>query len=286
MKRSVIRTYSNQPTSTETLEHCVCAVCACAAYRIKWRLIGYQFVQCTQCAHIYQNPRPDIQALQERYSNSYCDYEIENAENFLQLMRLGIVDAGVESLLQKRMLPKRLLDIGCATGALLAYYQKKEWEVRGIELCKEAVAYARTHRAVAVDSGDYRQISLPQHYYSFIHSSHVIEHVADPFNFLRVIHTALHPHGYAVIVTPDVSGLQARILQARWRSAIADHLHLFHKRILYRLAARAGFEIVKKVSWGGLARGLAPRPIKTIADRLAKALNSGDVMLVVLRPKR
>jgi hypothetical protein len=36
-------------------------------------------------------------------------------------------------------------------------------------------------------------------------------------------------------------------------------------------------------TWGGLAAGITPLPLKTFADKAAKALGLGDVMLVKAR---
>jgi len=36
-------------------------------------------------------------------------------------------------------------------------------------------------------------------------------------------------------------------------------------------------------TWGGLAAGTAPAPVKRFADRAAKRLGAGDVMLIKAR---
>jgi hypothetical protein len=43
---------------------------------------------------------------------------------------------------------------------------------------------------------------------------------------------------------------------------------------------REGFVIEKTVTWGGLASGTAPAPIKRLFDRLAKKRGFGDVALI------
>ena len=91
----------------------------------------------------------------------------------------------------------------------------------------------------------------------------------------------LAPNGYAIITTPNIAGLQARLFRSSWRSAIPDHLFLFSKRTLPRLLERAGLEVLRLVTWGGLAVGTAPAWIKNRIDTAAKRMGFGDVMLVL-----
>jgi hypothetical protein len=105
--------------------------------------------------------------------------------------------------------------------------------------------------------------------------------VPDPFAFLVEVKRILAPGGYAMITTPNIDGLQARLFRAAWRSAIPDHLFLFSKRSLTRLLNRAGFAVHRAVTWGGLASGTAPRWLKQPVDALAKRLGFGDVMLLL-----
>ena len=262
-RRRAVRTYSNVARDDEAQEQTACAVCAAFGRRATgdpiphWQLDGYRFVRCPTCGHIYQNPRPAPSALDDRYSERYFRYELENAEQFLQLMSRGIADSGVMRRLSPAQ-PRTLLDIGCATGALLEHYRQQDWQVQGIELCRPAAHYARAHRNVAVIDGDYTAAALPDGHYTLVHSSHVIEHLPDPFHFLQYTARVLHPDGYAIIVTPNIRSMQAALMGSRWRSAIADHLHLFSARNLIDLARRADLRLVRKRSWGGLALGVAP----------------------------
>jgi hypothetical protein len=87
-----------------------------------------------------------------------------------------------------------------------------------------------------------------------------------------------------LLTTPNCDGFQARLHAAKWRSAIFDHLYLFSVKTLSRLLYEEGFQIEKTITWGGLAAGSAPRPVKALFDRLAKPLGFGDVVMV--RAKR
>jgi hypothetical protein len=49
------------------------------------------------------------------------------------------------------------------------------------------------------------------------------------------------------------------------------------------MLANAGFTPEGTYTWGGLAAGTAPLPVKRFADKAAKALGLGDVMLIKAR---
>jgi hypothetical protein len=44
-----------------------------------------------------------------------------------------------------------------------------------------------------------------------------------------------------------------------------------------------GFTLEGVFTWGGLAAGTAPAPVKRLADKTAKRLGLGDVMLIRAR---
>jgi 2-polyprenyl-3-methyl-5-hydroxy-6-metoxy-1,4-benzoquinol methylase len=177
---------------------------------------------------------------------------------------------------------KSLLDVGCATGALLEYAAGRGYRVQGVEVCEPAARYGRENRGVEIVVGTLDEVALTEQF-SAVHFSHVIEHVPDPRKFLRQVQSLLLPGGLMVVVTPNTSGLQAKLFGAQWRSAIADHVHLFSRRNLRTILESEGFSVLATKTWGGLGTGTAPRWIKRPVDALAKRLGFGDVMLFLCR---
>jgi 2-polyprenyl-3-methyl-5-hydroxy-6-metoxy-1,4-benzoquinol methylase len=248
-----------------------------------WQLEGYSFARCAGCSHIYQNPRPRPTDLANRYDEAYKQYEVENAENFFNLMRLGLADLGFDEIEASLPVGRRFIDIGCATGVLVRHMADRAWESVGVELCEGSAEYGRRQRGVDIRTGTLDQAAFPDAHFDLVHSSHVIEHIPEPGVFVEEIRRVLKPGGWCVTVTPSVAGLQARLLGRHWRSAIADHVHLFSPNGLSRLFAERGLEPVRLKTWGGIAKGLAPAPIKTVVDRLATRYGFGDVMALLVR---
>jgi SAM-dependent methyltransferase len=116
--------------------------------------------------------------------------------------------------------------------------------------------------------------------FDLVLASHLIEHLNDPAAFVREAHRVLAPGGYFLVTTPNIAGFQARLFRSRWRSAIFDHLYLFSAKTLSALLRQSGFAVERIRTWGGLAAGTAPAPVKRLADRAAKRFGAGDVMLI------
>lgn len=274
-------TYSSVP-KVEKLVPIACPLCGAEKNRLFWQIPGARFVRCTECSHVYQNPQPIFEDLKNRYQEEYFHYELENEANFFNLMRLGLEDIHLtqwESNLRER---GSFLDIGCATGMLLAYMQERGWQVQGVEICEASARYGILQRGVPIFIGTLEEAPFKKESFSLVHASHLIEHLTDPVGFLVQVHALLQPGGHFVLVTPNRSGFQARLLRRRWRSCIPDHLHLFSKESLRLLVQECGFQILRIQTWGGIAKGLAPRWIKGLMDRAAKKYGFGDVMLLHL----
>lgn len=278
-----MKTFSKIPGSGETSRHVLCAVCGSDCPQAHWQCEGFSFVRCCRCGHVYQNPQPSSGDLIDRYDEEYAAYEVENAENFLNLMRKGLDDVSFFARMDELELDRSLLDIGCATGALLEHAASRGYRVHGVEVCEPAARYGREQRGVPIEVGTLDEVDLGGSRFGAVHFSHVIEHVPSPRSFLRSVRELLIPGGLMVLVTPNTAGLQPRLFGARWRSAIADHVHLFSRRNLVRLLSQEGFTVLQTQTWGGLGIGTAPGWIKRPVDRLAKQLGFGDVVLILSR---
>lgn len=275
-----MKTFSTKPSVEEKTKEIECPLCSSSEYVKTWHLEDYSFSKCPSCNLVYQNPQPVQEDVEKRYDNSYFEYEIENEKIFLDLMLLGLKDAGFnpESVGAES---KRVLDIGCATGLFLSFMKKRGWETYGVEICQSAAEYGNSKRGVNIFTGTLDKAEYPDSFFDVIHLSHVIEHINDPDLFIAAIYRLLKPGGVIYCTTPNVDGLQAKLFKRNWRSAIADHMILYSVKTLKRILRKYGFTIKKHKTWGGLCAGSGyPDFIKKILDRLAKPLGFGDVVIV------
>jgi len=275
-----MKTFSIKP-GKEATRDISCAVCGSDDKTVLWYSEGSVFAKCWGCGVIYQNPQPIPGQLHKRYDQNYLKYELSNEEAFFNLMLLGLKDAKFYKYAGENGSQRSFLDIGCATGKLLKYMKGKDWKEKGVEVCKESAEYGRTERGLDIFTGTLQEAAFADSSYNVVHCSHLIEHLTDPAQFVSELYRILVPGGYAVITTPNASGLQAKLFGERWRSVIADHMYLFPKGVLKQLLSKKGFSVKKIKTWGGLGKGYAPDLVKRFADKLAKPFGFGDVMIMM-----
>ncbi len=282
-----MKTFSKKPGEGERSALIACPGCASTSFSSHWNVEQGSWSRCRRCGLILQNPQPVTEDVLERYDGEYFGYETENEEAFLSLMLLGLKDARFfdwgEQEREAHGGDGSFLDVGCATGRLAAWLNDRGWDARGVEVCREAAEWGSRNYDVPIYPGTIEDAAFPDESFRFVHSSHVIEHLNRPDTFMSEVYRVLKPGGRFICITPNCSGFQARLFAGRWRSVIADHLFLFSKKTLKRLAVKSGFVHEQTRTWGGLGAGYAPVPVKRAADRLVKPLGWGDVMLMVFR---
>jgi len=264
-----------------------CALCGGLTFRDALQCEGFSFARCKSCSLVQRNPQPQKEEIIARYGNTfgkdYLSYELENEAAFLKLQQLALKDADFDKLEKALFLrakePPSVLDVGCATGALLADLRGRGWRATGVEI-SPCADYAQKERKLDVRNIPLEEVKFQDGSFNAVLASHLIEHLNDPRSFLTEVHRILKEDGRVFITTPNISGLQARLYGGKWRSAIFDHLYLFSIRTLKNLLKSTGFKIEKIKTWGGLAAGLPPKHLKKPADFLAKPLGFGDVMII------
>jgi len=260
-----------------------CALCGEQSFRPFLSCEGFFYVRCALCDLVQINPQPLEAEIKRRYGEHYLAYELDNEDSFFNLQILGLKDTdfcGLENGLSAKSEKKRVLDIGCATGKLLAHLREKGWQTTGVEISGPQADYCRQKRNLDVRSLPLAENRFPPASFDAVLASHLIEHLNDPAGMVAEVSRILVPGGRFFVTTPNIAGFQARLFKTRWRSAIPDHLYLFSVKTLSRLLAEKGFAIEKTVTWGGLAAGTAPAPIKRLADRAAKRFGFGDVVMI------
>ena len=278
-----MKTFSIEPKN-EPKRKIRCPVCGSSDIRLHWSYEQYAYSRCPGCGLVYQNPQPLQSNLFERYDEEYFTYERENEEAYYRLMKLGLGDIGFGAIAS--MIPdeqKSIIDIGCATGRLIAGFKTEGWRTQGVEICRPSAEYGMSTYDVPIHIGTLDTGGFEKASFAVAHCSHLIEHLTDPLSFLSEVRQLLIPRGWLIMTTPNISGFQARLMREKWRSAIADHLFLYSRSTLSRLLSSNGFDVLRTKTWGGIGVGITADWIKKPADILAKKLGFGDVMITLAR---
>jgi 2-polyprenyl-6-hydroxyphenyl methylase/3-demethylubiquinone-9 3-methyltransferase len=160
---------------------------------------------------------------------------------------------------------KSALDVGCGAGLVTEPLARLGAKVTGIDAAPELIAEARAHAALMGLEIEYDTAALETIAAKFdlITALEVIEHVADPAEFVQALAARLAPNGLMVLSTPNATDWSRllTITLAEGFGRIPKGTHDFDQFIaperLKQLLADAGLECidVAGIAWSP-ARGL------------------------------
>ncbi len=171
----------------------------------------------------------------------------------------------------------QVLDVGCSTGAFLFQLQQRfpgAYQPAGIEVSLAALDHARD-RGLEVISDSLLTHDFGPRRFDAITFWAVLEHLPGPAAFVRRAMEILQPGGTVFALVPNLQSLAVRLLGARYRYILNQHVNYFTADTLASLLTRQGLEIVETggshfnpmVLWQDWRRGTdAPVPD---ADRAA-----------------
>ncbi len=181
----------------------------------------------------------------------------------------------------ERLLPAggRVLDIGCASGGLLALLRPRAGHLAGLELSASA-ATAAAQIADHVVQGAVEDPGLPFAAGSFdlVVLADVLEHLADPAAGLARAVGWCRPGGAVLVSVPNVAHWQARmtLLRGRWPQTDsgtfdASHLRWFTRDAVAALLRDAGLRDVELHVIVPALRNHAPAAAGPLVRRLEPA---------------
>jgi 2-polyprenyl-3-methyl-5-hydroxy-6-metoxy-1,4-benzoquinol methylase len=198
--------------------------------------------RCTACGTEVLRPQPDDLRLAEIYGpNYYAPWAAEDP---------GIVDAMKRATFAPLLdacglrAGTTLLDVGCATGSLLAEVSKRGARGYGIDLNAEAIKVAQQRAPDAtLHIGYATDQPFPGVIFDAVVMIDFLEHVRDPEAELRVARQRMRPGAKLVISTPRVDSLVRRAAGRRWPQYREEHLTYFSRRGIAALLDRCGLEV-------------------------------------------
>ncbi len=197
---------------------------------------------------------------------------------------------------------RRILDFGSGWGFFLATAKKQGWSAHGLEPLPACAAYARATFGVEVVTDTLRADSFPPASFDVVTSFQVFEHLPTPLENVCALHTMLKSGGLILIEVPNFDTWSMKLLGARHRHFVQDHLNFFSIATLSQLLARAGFEVVNSyhatrlMSMRHLVKHWLPKYLPFIARpgmqnavastplwEMTMGFNLGDIIAVIGR---
>jgi SAM-dependent methyltransferase len=195
---------------------------------------------------------------------------------------------------------RTLLDVGAASGLLVAEAQARGLDAVGVEPSAALASRAVAH-GLDVRTGVLPLPELDGRQFDIVTLVDVVEHVADPVPLLRAARDHVAPDGVMLVVTPDIASVAARALGKRWWHLRLAHVGYFDRATLTDALTRAGLFPMRwwRPGWVFEVRYLAERlstyvpPVERLVERVGDApvlhrtipLNPRDSLAVIARPR-
>lgn len=153
---------------------------------------------------------------------------------------------------------KRVLDLGCRSGALTRHFLEGN-EVVGLDVDRAALAKAEALGIEPVEANVEQPLPFADGSFDAVVAGELLEHLQLPEALLAEARRVLRPGGMLVGSVPNAFRLQSRLRFLRGRPPEDDptHLHLYSPAAVRELLT--GFEGVTLAYVGGRYRGLHPR---------------------------
>jgi len=211
-------------------------------------LKNFDLLRCNECDHTISNLKINKKYYKETYSQSYVKDKHKNWMNnpnypFFKKILIFI----------KSKKEGNILDLGCGTGLLLKYLNKKnpKFDLTGVDII------ARNHKKKEINFIKKEIFSfLPKKKFFFILSSMVIEHVPRVNQFIKHIKKISKRGSYCIILTINTDSLLYKISNFLYYLNIKTpfvrlydphHLNHFSKKSLEKVFKKNGFKIIKRI---------------------------------------
>jgi len=208
---------------------------------------GYEVVVCNACGAGFADGIPSQAELDRYYAeqSKYTYAHADGTESPYDFKRFELIADQLEPHLPSKS--ARILDIGCATGGLLAVLKRRGFaNVIGSDPSPACVEAARRLHGIEV-----RTAALAQHQdwtdrFDAILLVGVLEHVREVRAAGRVAADLLKPDGLLYCAQPDVEAF-AECVNAPYQQFSMEHVNFFSRDSLARLMAAGG--LVPRATW-------------------------------------
>lgn len=232
-----------------------CPCCGKNNFKYLLKKWSFKLVTCLVCSTIFANPKFTPEMLDLYYNSK------ESREKYHELLtsgssntnRLHKIFLPRRNFIEKKILEKgkkiqdiKLLDIGCASGQFLSVFDKKNSpSLFGIEansnLAQEAEKLVQNAKII---NSTIETAVLEPEFFDVVTVWETLEHLFDPFLFLKQIVKILKKDGLCFMSFPNIEGFDIQILWDKGEAfSPPSHLNYFRKSTVHKLFERAGLKL-------------------------------------------
>lgn len=208
---------------------------------------GYDVVVCARCGAGFADRVPRQGALDDHYrvESKYENAPTEGRESEHDKIRFEEIAALLAGWIPDR--ERRLLEIGCATGGLLARLRDVGFRrVEGLDPSPECARIAARLNRPAVTTGSLFDLKSDGRFGAIV-AVGVFEHIGELDAALGRVSDALAPDGLVYAEVPDVAAFPDEI-DAPYQQFSLEHVNFFSVPSLRNSFGRARFRLVDSIA--------------------------------------
>jgi 2-polyprenyl-3-methyl-5-hydroxy-6-metoxy-1,4-benzoquinol methylase len=217
----------------------VCPVCESAAFREVLIKENLRLVRCTNCSMVYTNPIDEGWATGLYYDNLAVPFYL--SPNKVESDYAPVRFARELEIFRRFCKLGSVLDVGCSTGAFLFQLKSKfpgDYNVLGVDVAGPALEYA-AQKGVPVLRESFLTRNFGQQRFSAVTFWAVMEHLANPRQFLFKAASILESDGFLFLLVPNFRSLATRLLDGKYRYIFPQHVNYFTLSTLKQFVANA-----------------------------------------------
>jgi len=213
---------------------------------------------CSNCGHGYLHGRKEENETFESYN--YATWRVENMAYLRREAKKKVDDI----LNLTKVVPRTVLEYGCATGEVLAEFENIGTKCYGLDLSETSIK----HGLEKYPNISFKVGKKPDdgQLFDVVIACHVLEHIENVSEFISGIKSHLIYGGYVYLTVPNFGSLSRIVLHGYWPDLMPEHLQYFTPRSLQYFLQRYGFEVIltqtKGRAWqwlGGIKRMIRRR---------------------------
>lgn len=205
--------------------------------------------ECRQCGSWCRVPRPTLAELLAIYDDHYYDaWGVGENEGIAATTKRATFAPLIEELGRQVASrgQRRILDVGAATGLLLAVAREHGWEPFALELNPFAAKALREKFGPdRVFEGELPACTFEPGSFDAITMTDLIEHVLDVPGTLRAARGLLAPRGVLALSTPRIDSASRVALGRNWLHFKLEHIQYFSAQGMRAALLQAGFADVR-----------------------------------------
>lgn len=155
--------------------------------------------------------------------------------------------------ISKGLVPKKILDVGCASGMMASKIGKifPKAKIVALDAYPAAISFGKKkYPQISFVLADAHSLPFKKNSFDIVTCYETIEHVSNPLKVLQELKRITKPEG-RVILAMDSGNLVFRIIWFIWENSKGRvwkhaHLHPFKHQLLEKLIKRSGFKIITK----------------------------------------